>query len=159
VHLSNFEKSRVRYHLGYFLTSVPAGDYARLEEAMNTVPDSVFFDKIIYHLDRCDAAERKTQLAFLDDNGRPPTTRLESILGDVDRTIRSSNVQEALELWNKVYLYETNQLAYILYVPNYKDPEQARYRYERSGAEFIESIPGVADTAVGANLFMRENYR
>ena len=43
--LSDFDKSRVRYHLGYFTVSVPAGDYARLEEAMNTVPDSYFYDK------------------------------------------------------------------------------------------------------------------
>ena len=36
--LSTFDKSRVRYHLGYFTVSVPAGDYARLEESMNTIP-------------------------------------------------------------------------------------------------------------------------
>jgi hypothetical protein len=29
-------------------------------------------------------------------------------------------------------------LATILYVPNYKDEYQARYRYERSGAEYIQ---------------------
>jgi len=42
VQLSDFDKSRVRYHLGYYVVSVPAGDYARLEESMNTVPDSYF---------------------------------------------------------------------------------------------------------------------
>ena len=157
--LSEFNKSRIRYHLGYYIVSVPAGDYARLEEALNSVPDSVFSDKIIYHINRCDAAERKTQLASLEDDFRPPSTRVEGIVGDVDRTIRSSNVKEALKVWDEVYLYETNRLAQILYVPNYKDPFQARYRYERSGAEFIQSIPGVADTAVGANLYLRTVYR
>lgn len=157
--LSNFNKSRIRYHLGYFLVSVPAGDYARLEEAMNSVPDSVFNDKIIYQLGRCDAAERKTQLASFDPGFTPPSTRIEGIIGDVDRTIRSSTVKEALRVWDEVYLYETNRLAYILYVPNYKDPMQARYRYERSGAEFIQSIPGVADTAVGANIYLHREYR
>jgi hypothetical protein len=57
------------------------------------------------------------------------------------------------------YLYETNRLAHILYVPNYKDPFQARYRYERSGAEFIQALPGPADTAVGANIYLHLNYR
>lgn len=157
--LSNFNKSRIRYHLGYYIVSVPAGDYASLEEAMNSVPDSVFADKLVYQIGRCDAAERKTQLASFETDFQPPSTRVEGIVGDVDRTIRSSNVKEALKVWDEVYLYETNRLAQILYVPNYKDPFQARYRYERSGAEFIMALPGPADTAVGANLYLHVNYR
>ena len=90
--LSDFDKSRVRYHLGYFTVSVPAGDYARLEEAMNTIPDSFFYDKITIQISRCDTAEKKTEVAT------SPSTRIESILGDVDRTIRSSNAKEALKV-------------------------------------------------------------
>ena len=151
--LSDFDKSRVRYHLGYFTVSVPAGDYARLEEAMNTVPDSFFVDKIIVQIGRCDTAEKKTEVAST------PSTRLETIAGDVDRTIRSSNAKEALKIWSEIYLYETNRLAGILYVANYKDPVQARYRYERSGAEFIQALPGPADTAVGSRMQLAENLR
>ena len=109
--LSDFDKSRIRYHLWYFTVSVPAGDYARLEEAMNTVPDSYFYDKITIQIGRCDTAEKKTEVAT------SPSTRLESIAGYVDRTIRSSNAQEALKDWDESYLYETNRLAGILYVP------------------------------------------
>ena len=151
--LSDFDKSRVRYHLGYFTVSVPAGDYARLEEAMNTVPDSFFVDKIIVQIGRCDTAEKKTEVAST------PSTRLETIAGDVDRTIRSSNAKEALKIWSEIYLYETNRLAGILYVANYKDPVHARYRYERSGAEFIQALPGPADTAVGSRMHLAENWR
>ena len=151
--LSDFDKSRVRYHLGYFTVSVPAGDYARLEEAMNTIPDSFFNDRIIIQIGRCDTAEKKTEVAST------PSTRLETIAGDVDRTIRSSNAKDALKIWSEIYLYETNRLAGILYVPNYKDPLQARYRYERSGAEFIQALPGPADTAVGSRMHLAENWR
>ena len=151
--LSDFDKSRVRYHLGYFTVSVPAGDYARLEEAMNTIPDSFFNDKIIIQIVRCDTAEKKTEVAST------PSTRLETIAGEVDRTIRSSNAKDALKIWSEIYLYETNRLAGILYVPNYKDPMQARYRYERSGAEFIQALPGPADTAVGSRMHLAENWR
>lgn len=151
--LSTFDKSRVRYHLGYFTTSVPAGDFARLEEAMNTIPDSLFYNKIITHLGRCDTAEKKTEVAS------SPSTRIEKIEGDVDRTISSSNAREALKTWDEIYLYETNALAQILYVPNYKDPFQARYRYERSGAEFIQALPGPADTATGSNVYLNATCR
>ena len=120
---------------------------------MNTVPDSYFYDKIAIQIGRCDTAEKKTEVAT------SPSTRLESIAGDVDRTIRSSNAKEALKVWDEVYLYETNRLAGILYVPNYKDPFQARYRYERSGAEFIQSLPGPADTAVGSRIYLHEVWR
>lgn len=151
--LSDYDKSRVRYHLGYFTVSVPAGDYARLEEAMNTIPDSYFYDKISIQLGRCDTAEKKTEVAT------SPSTRLESIAGDVDRTIRSSNAKEALKVWDEIYLYETNRLAGILYVPNYKDPYQARYRYERSGAEFIQALPGPADVGIGDRIYLRSICR
>ena len=153
--LSQFDKSRTRYHLGYFTISVPAGDYARLEEAMNTIPDSFFYDKVILHLDRCDRAEKKTFLYDAD----PPATRLETIRGDVDRTIRSTALLQALKESAEVYLYETNRLAMILYVANYRDPEQARYRYERSGAEFIQALPGPADTAVGTRVLLHREWR
>jgi hypothetical protein len=135
------------------VVSVPAGDYARLEESLNTVPDSYFYDKIAIQIGRCDTAEKKTEVAS------SPSTRLESIAGDVDRTIRSSNTKEALKVWDEVYLYETNRLAGILYVPNYKDPFQARYRYERSGAEFIQALPGPADTSVGSRIYLNFAWR
>jgi len=153
VQLSDFDKSRVRYHLGYFTVSVPAGDYARLEEGMNTIPDSYFYDKIAIQIGRCDTAEKKTEVAT------SPSTRIENIAGDVDRTIRSSNAREALKVWDEIYLYETNRLAGILYVPNYKDPYQARYRYERSGAEFIQALPGPADVSVGTRIYLHEVWR
>ena len=107
----------------------------------------------------CDAAEKKTQLASFEDTFQVPSTRVEGIVGDVDRTIRSSNAKEALKVWDEIYLYETNRLAQILYVPNYKDPFQARYRFDRSGAEFIQALPGPADTAVGSRLYLREVAR
>ena len=41
-------------------------------------------------------------------------------------------------------MYETDRLALHLYVPNYRNPEQARYRFNREGAEFIQALPGPA---------------
>lgn len=151
--LSTFEKDRVRYHLGYLVTAVPAGDLARLEEAMNNIPSSVWYSKVIQQLRRCETAERKTEVAST------PSTRLEKIEGDVDRTVSSSNAKESLKVWDEIYLYETNRLAQILYVPNYKDPYQSRYRFERSGAEFIQALPGPADVAVGTRLLLHREWQ
>ena len=48
--LDTFVQSKVRWHLGYNLTSVPAGDQARLEEAMNNVQDSFGMTKLLSRL-------------------------------------------------------------------------------------------------------------
>ena len=54
--LDTFIQSKVRWHLGYNLTSIPAGDQARLEEALNNVQDSFWVSNIVEQLGRCDEA-------------------------------------------------------------------------------------------------------
>lgn len=157
--LDTFIKSKIRWHLGYNLTSVPAGDQARLEESINNVQDSFWYEKIVEQVSRCDEAEKRTDITGSVNNGTVPRNRLETIGGDVDRTIGTTDVKQTLKVWNEVYLYETNRLAQHLYVPNYRDPEQARYRFNREGAEFIQALPGPADVAVGTRLVLENSYR
>ena len=45
--LDEFIKSKCKWHLGYNQTSIPAGDLARIEEALNNVQDSFWVSKII----------------------------------------------------------------------------------------------------------------
>ena len=157
--LDNYVQSKVRWHLGYNLTSVPAGDQARLEEAMNNVQDSFWYDKIVEQINRCDEAEKRTDMTGSVNNDSAPKSRIESIAGDLDRTISTSDFKETLKTWTQIYLYETDRLALHLYVPNYRNPEQARYRFNREGAEFIQALPGPADVAVGTRIVLETNYR
>ena len=157
--LDTYVQSKVRWHLGYNLTSVPAGDQARLEEAMNNVQDSFWYDKIVEQISRCAEAEKRTDMTGSVNNDSVPKSRIESILGDVDRTISTSDFKETLKTWTQIYLYETDRLALHLYVPNYRNPEQARYRFNREGAEFIQALPGPADVAVGTRIVLETNYR
>ena len=157
--LDTYVQSKVRWHLGYNITSVPAGDQARLEEAMNNIQDSFWYDKIVEQIGRCDEAEKRTDMTGSVNNDSVPKSRIESILGDVDRTISTSDFRETLKTWTQIYLYETDRLALHLYVPNYRNPEQARYRFNREGAEFIKALPGPADIAVGTRLLLESNYR
>ena len=60
--LDTFIQSKVRWHLGYNITSIPAGDQARLEEALNNVQDSFWVSKIIEQIGRCDEAEKRTDM-------------------------------------------------------------------------------------------------
>ena len=157
--LDTYVQSKVRWHLGYNLTSVPAGDQARLEEAMNNVQDSFWYDKIVEQISRCDEAEKRTDMTGSVNNDSVPKSRIESILGDVDRTISTSDFKETLKTWTQIYLYETDRLALHLYVPNYRNPEQARYRFNREGAEFIQALPGPADIAVRTRLILATSHR
>ena len=157
--LDTYVQSKVRWHLGYNLTSVPAGDQARLEEAMNNVQDSFWYDKIVEQIGRCDEAEKRTDMTGSVNNDSVPKSRIESILGDVDRTISTSDFKETLKTSTQIYLYDTDRLALHLYVPNYRNPEQARYRFNREGAEFIQALPGPADIAVGTRLILETSHR
>ena len=157
--LDTFTQSKIRWHLGYNLTSVPAGDISRLEAAMNNVQDSCWFSKIVEQIGRCDEAEKRTDMTGSVNNDSTPKSRIESIAGDVDRTVSTSDFKETLKTWTQIYIYETDRLALHLYVPNYRNPEQARYRFNREGAEFIQALPGPADVAVGTRLLLETNYR
>ena len=157
--LDNFLKSKIRWHLGYNSTSIPAGDLARLEEALNNVPDSFWYTKLVEQVGRCDEAEKRTDMTGSVNNNSVPRNRLENIAGDVDRTITTTDFKETLKTWTEIYLYETDRLALHLYVANYRNPMQARYRFEREGAEFIQALPGPADTAIGTRFYYEYNYR
>ena len=152
--LDDFNFSRVAYHLGYNIATVPAGDYARLLEACNSVPSEFYYDKIVQQIERCEEAERLTELA----TGRA-TSRQETILGDVSRSISIQDKREVTRVWRENYLYECDRLAQMLYVPNYRDPVASRYRFERSGGEVIQAIPGPPDVSRSDRLYFRANWR
>ena len=157
--LDTFLQSKVRWHLGYNNTSIPAGDQARLEEALNNIPDSFWYSKISEQVTRCDEAEKRTDMTGSVNNFTLPKNRLENIQGDVTRTISTSDFKETLKTWTQIYIYETDRLALHLYVPNYRNPEQARYRFNREGAEFIQALPGPADVSVGTRLMFETSFR
>ena len=157
--LNDFQKSKVRFHLGYNAgAQVPAGDRARLEEAMALVPDTYFYDQLVYQIRRCEVAW--TQSQFYTDSGAPKGfSRLEEIAGDVQRTIRTTDPLKADSDTYELYLRECDRLAENLYVANFKRPDVRAYAFQRSGAEFIMAVPGPADTAVGTRIMLYENYR
>ena len=152
--LDDFNFSRVAYHLGYNIATVPAGDYARLIEACNSVPSEYYYDKIVQQIERCEEAERLTELATGD-----ATSRQETILGDVSRSISIQDKREVTRVWRENYIYECGRLAHMLYVPNYRDPVAARYRFERSGGEFIQAIPGPPDVSRSDRLYFQSKWR
>ena len=157
--LNDYQKSQVRFHLGYNAgAEVPAGDRSRLEEAMALVPDTYFYDQIVYQINRCEVAWEQSQ--FYTFEGLPKGfSRLEEIAGDVQRTIRTTDPLKADQDSYELYLRECDRLAETLYVANYKRPEVRAYAFQRSGAEFIMAVPGPADTAVGTRIMMNEAWR
>ncbi len=158
-------KSKVRYHLGFNSgAQIPAGDRARLEEAMALVPDELWYNEIVYHIKRCDIAW-KASAAIPDDYFEPGGSRIlnpsrqELISGDVERSISTSDPLKGDEYFREIYLRECDRLAETLYVPNYRRPEVRRYAFERAGAEFIMAVPGPADTAVGSRMALNNMWR
>ncbi len=158
--LDELLKTKTRFHLGFNAGSqIPAGDRARLEEAMSLVPDEYWYNQIVNHIRRCDSAWENSEYFPADSSGSPNYSRLEQIAGDVQRTIATSDPLKGDEYFREIYLREVDRLAETLYVPNYRRPEVRRYAFERSGSEFIMAIPGPADTAVGSRIVLSTMWR
>ena len=158
-------KSKTRFHLGYNSgAQLPAGDRARLEEAMALIPDEYWYNQIVYHLKRCDNAWQVSAY-FPDDildpegSGIVNFSRQEVLSGDVQRTISTSDPLKGDEYFREIYLRECDRLAESLYVANYRRPEVRRYAYDRAGSEFIMAVPGPADTAVGSRMTLHTHWR
>ena len=161
--LDDYLKSKIRYHLGYNSgAQLPAGDRARLEEAMSLVPDELWYNEIVYHIKRCDNAW-KVSAYFPDDLNDPNAdvnfSRQEIIGGDIQRTIKQSDPLKGDEYFREIYLRECDRLAETLYVANYRRPEVRRYAFDRAGSEFIMAVPGPADTAVGSRMVLARDWR
>ena len=163
--LDDYLKSQVRFHLGFNSgAQIPAGDRARLEEAMALIPDELWYDEIVYQLKRINIAWKASSLFPDDWNDAGGTKNLnpskqERISGDVQRTINTTDPLKADADFREVYLRECDRLAETLYVPNYRRPETRRYAFERAGAEFIMAVPGPADTAVGSRMQLALTWR
>ena len=158
--LDELLKTKVRFHLGFNAgAQIPAGDRARLEEAMALVPDEYWYNQIVNHVRRCDTAWENSEYFPRDAGGSPNYSRLEQIAGDVQRTMATSDPLKGDEYFREIYLREVDRLAETLYVPNYRRPDTRRYLFERAGAEFIMAVPGPADTAVGSRIWFHENWR
>ena len=163
--LDEYLKSKVRFHLGYNSgAQLPAGDRARLEEAMAMVPDELWYNELVYHIKRCDNAW-KVSAYFPDDindaggSGIVNFSRQEVLSGDVQRTISTSEPLKGDEYFREIYLRECDRLAESLYVANYRRPEVRRYAFDRAGSEFIMAVPGPADTAVGSRIVLNQFWR
>ena len=65
---------------------------------------------------------------------------LKVLLVTLIEQLATSDFRETLKTWTEIYIYETDRLAMHLYVPNYRNPAQARYRFNREGAEFIQAL-------------------
>ncbi len=158
--LDDLLKSKARFHLGINAgAQIPAGDRARLEEAMALIPDEYWYNQIVNHIRRCDSAWNNSEYFPEDSGGSPNFSRLEQIAGDVQRTIATSDPLKGDEYFREIYLREVDRLAETLYVANYRRPEVRRYLFERAGSEFIMSIPGPADTAVGTRIMLNLIWR
>jgi len=151
VEFGSHDKSRCRFHLGFNVgANIPAGDIARLEEAMCRIPDEYWMSQLLNHLDRCDKAWKLSEVFRSEE--QPMPSRVERITGDTDRAIFQSDPIKSERDYREIYLREVDRLAESLYVPNYRRDEVRRYAFERAGAEFVMCVPGPADTAVNTRV-------
>lgn len=146
VAVSDLDKSRIYFHLGYGCKGgIDAGDLAEVEDACNSVPDDYTYNRIREQLDTCDVAHETAKLN--GDKTRFKTRELYT--GDLNRAIVREDSKD-IRTWKEEYLNETEELAQLLWVPNYRSAGMERYRFSRAAGAFINAIPGPADTSVSS---------
>ena len=108
--LNEYLKSKARFHLGFNAgAQIPAGDRARLEEAMALIPDEYWYEQVVNHIRRCDTAWDNSEYFPTDSSGSPNYSRLEQIAGDVQRTIATSDPLKGDEFFREIYLREVDR--------------------------------------------------
>jgi hypothetical protein len=138
VSLSESDKARGRFHLLGTGAGVPAGDAARVEEALSEIPNTTAQGYVIELLDTCDSR-------WLDvmDGSAAIAVQLEEYAGDLNRTIsRSQRNQQTIDLLYRAYYRSCEHLARILWCPIYTTPDSDVMRFARHGGEYVNSLPG-----------------
>lgn len=141
--LSEHDKSRSRFHLGYAgTTGINEQDVTQIEQAMDQIRDSYIFGQVVNLLDRCDRAYLKTDMTT------EPATEKQLYVGDLNRAKIDFSLATAARQWNEVYLMEVDKLAQVLVVNNMKRPDIAERRQDRASGVYIYPVPGPADTCI-----------
>jgi len=157
VALSTLYKSMCRYALGYG-AGTPAGDRARLEQAMNEIEDDYMLERVKYHIERVlDAIDDSAP--DTDKIGADPTdlSYRELITGDINRSVIRYENERSGKKYDKIGL-EAQLLADLLFVPNYRDPTTYYQRFYADGGTYIRAVPGPAATSVGSRLSLSAAY-
>jgi len=148
--LSPREKDRAKFHLGYATYSgIPAQDVGQLEEALNEVwSATIYREYLIPILDRCDKAWEKTNQA------EEPGGEKSLFLGDINRANVKWELGSDLRRWNQYYLRCCEDLALTLHVWNYRNEHTRAKRFDRWGSEYINAVPGPADTSISDHVVL-----
>ncbi|MEM9482107.1 MAG: hypothetical protein AAGA83_00290 [Cyanobacteria bacterium P01_F01_bin.116] len=145
--LSEHDKSRVRFHLGYSsYEGIPAQDVGELEEAMNEIYGDFVHSMHIQMLDRLDKVFANTNMV------EEPSNYKRIYVGDLNRSQVEFDLAKARRQWWQVYMQDTDILGLMLHVRNYWNPTGITFqgKYERTGAEYINVVPGVPDTSISS---------
>ena len=147
--LSERDKSRVRFHLGYAdYAGIQAGEVEQLEFAMSTVRDETILTYIRSYLDTLDA------IFDLSDPTNPDSyTQIQLFAGDINRTRTDKSPIQTMKLWGTIYDAYCDKLAQTLYVTNFRNKDYA-YRFARGSSAYINAVPGMAVPNVGSRIFM-----
>ena len=148
VALDDTYKKLARWHLVGTGAGVPAGDLARVEEAINEIPDETILLKVKQVINWCEAAW--SDLQFVQNT---ITMNAESYAGDINRIVtRAQKGEQVMEFYHKVYYQRVDMLARTLWVPEYRTPDNDHVRYARHGGEYVKSLPGTQGAPGNVNL-------
>ena len=148
VSLGTIDKERVFFHLGYgSRVAIDAADIARTEQACTEIYSDYLLSRIIDLLDILDETWEQLNLSR---NTWYDTKEIH--IGDVNRSSQRAEPQRQQRIWQSEYNRLTNELAKMLRVTNYNDPNAWQWTHDRNAQAYINVIPGPADTSVESRI-------
>ena len=154
VALSAIDKGRVYFHLGYgSLVGIDAGDIARVEQACNEIYSDALKLRIINLLDIADETYEQTYLVrneWFDSK--------DIIIGDTNRSSRRVEPIKQQRIFQEEYSRVCRDLAKLLRVTNYNDPNSWQWTHDRNAQAYIKLIPGVADTSTASRAIEVQKF-
>lgn len=146
VALSNLDKERVFFHLGYgSRVAIDVADISRVEQACNEIYSD--YQKSMIE-DLLDKADLTYEQKFMVSNSWYDTRELYE--GDINRASRRQEPQKQQRIWEHEYQKVTGEIAKLLRVTNYNHPDSWAYTHYRNEGTYLNAIPGVADTSVSS---------
>ena len=148
--LSERDKDRARFHLGYTnYSGISHYDVLDFEQSVRQIRSEVIMGYIKSTLDTLDQI-----LVYRDPTSQDSYTQIQKFAGDINRTRIDQSPVQTMKLWEQIYNKHCSYLANYLFVRNFNGASWDD-RFIKGSTVFASTVPGNAMPNTGSRIFLQ----